>query len=361
MKRIKVLIATDDRLYCERIEEYIQEMGIPIELSVITDRDYFLCSKEKELADIVLVSLDFKECVPEDFLQDPQVFLLSHQREEGKGYKYINPYQKTEVLLKDVILKHGEMSGDISLLSEKEKGKKLICFYSPCGGSGKTTLAAALAERLSQEGKNVFYLNLDIFSGTNKLFSEYEKGGFSEVLLALKQNARNQFFVAAAKNIKRSKISHVQYFSDLENPCDLEDVKEDELERLLTQMMQMKEIDIVIADVESALTFRTKKVLEHSDLVFMPVHDCPLCRNKLDGMMEAAKGSVLLESALKKGIWVVNKSGKYSKLAESLGENCLEVPELAAVKEAQKIDQIGAIMRSAVKDLCARVLEGCEE
>ena len=307
-----------------------------------------------------MLSTDFDNCISEIFLQRPQVFFLASENMGEKERRCINPYQKTEMFLKNVLLKYSEISGDTSFLLEKKSGKKMICFYSPCGGSGKTTLALALAEALFHEGKTVLYLNFDPFFSINGIFEEQEKGGFSQVLLALKQSAGNQFFVAASQKMKHSRISGVRYFSDLENPYDLEDVKETEIEELLKQIMQMKEIDIVIVDTESALTFRSKKTLEYSDLVFMPMLDDMPCRNKKRGLEEAATVSALLENVLKKGVWIINRSDRHSKLAQSMGNDCMVIPELPDVREAEKIDKIWKIMGNTVSKMCIKAMEGCE-
>ena len=197
-------------------------------------------------------------------------------------------------------------------------------------------MALALAEALFHEGKTVLYLNFDPFFSINGIFEEQEKGGFSQVLLALKQSAGNQFFVAASQKMKHSRISGVRYFSDLENPYDLEDVKETEIEELLKQIMQMKEIDIVI--------------VEYSDLVFMPMLDDMPCRNKKRGLEEAATVSALLENVLKKGVWIINRSDRHSKLAQSMGNDCMVIPELPDVREAEKIDKIWKIMGNTVSN-----------
>ncbi len=354
MRKVNVLIATNDSLYCEKIEEYIQEMKFPIELNIVTEKKYFVSSNEKNIVDIVLVAENFLDSMAENFFVKENVFILSSKNLSEK--KYINPYQKTETFLNEILWKYGELSGESSFLVEKKTKKNLICVYSPCGGSGKTTLSFALAEYFAQS-KNVLYLNFDIFSSTNFIFGETQKGGFSQVLLSLKQNAGNQFLISVSKNMKRNSKTNILYFTDLENPFDLEDIKEQELQKMLEQIIEMKDIDIVIIDLETSFTTRTKKILELSDIVILPVLDTPICQNKVRCFIEAAKTSDLLENVLKKGYWTANQSNGYLKFINFINVDFI-IPEVKGL--SQNIEKMG-VVKNAVSNIVSKILEGCEK
>ena len=353
MRKISVLIATSNSLYCEKIEEYIQDMKFPIELNIITEKEYFISSNEKNIADIVLVETNFLDNMENPFFTKENVFLLSSKKLSER--KCINPYQKTENFLNEILWNYGELSGETSFLIEKKTEKKLICVYSPCGGSGKTTVSFALAEYFAQD-KNVLYLNFDIFSSTNSIFGETQKGGFSQVLLSLKQNAGNQFLLSVSKNMKRNQKTNILYFTDLENPFDLEDMKEQELQKMLEQMIEMKDIDIVIADLETSFTARTKKILEFSDIVILPVLDTPICQNKVQCFIEAAKASDLLEDVLKKGSWIVNKNNGYIRFINGINVDFI-IPKVEGL--SQDIKKMG-VVKNVVSNIASKILEGCE-
>ena len=367
MKKVTLLLAMRDELYCERIEEYIQESKLPIEPEIITDRDYFAASSGKERADVVLVSPEFMDAADREFFRQPKVFILSKAFGREEGLQTINPYQKTENLLREVMLKYSELTGEAAFFLEGRGGKsnrKLLSFYSPCGGSGKSTLSLALSGYLASSGKKVLYLCMDAFAGVNALFGEQERGGFSNVLLSLKQSMANQSLLAVSRNMKTEQKTQIMYFSDLENPCDLQEIGEGELEALLKQMVQMNEIDFIIADLGSSLTEQTQKVLELSDFVFLPTLDTPIGRNKAEKLMEAAEVSAFWEKILKKSAWVVNQCSGQPGLAAMqnwhIPMECFTVAKVNSLEGAQSAEQICGMLQRAMYAIAEKALEGCE-
>ena len=359
MKKHRVVLATQDELYCERIEEYILETKFPIELEVITDKEYFAFFSGQEKDGIVLVSSEFMDFATADFFQKQNVFILGKATGQETKLKYINPYQKTDTFLREVLLKYSEITGEIAFLSKKQREGRMISFYSPVGGCGKTTLALALASSLASQGKKVFYLNLDPFLEINSFMGEEEKGGFSNVLLSLKQNINNQSLMAISRNIKTEKKTKVFYFSDLENPCDLFEVGEEELRVFLNQMLQINQIDLLIIDLESSLTAQTKAVLELSDMIFIPVLDTAICTNKIESLTEAAEVSAFFESILRKSTWILNQS--YGMLKHCMPEKeYITVEKVMPVKDAKRIEQIYEMLKDRIYAVTAMVLEDCK-
>ncbi len=361
MKRARVLFAVRDLLFCERIEDYIQETKFPIELEIVTEPEYFDYSHVKTEIDILLITDTFLEKLSLNELPKDKVLVLTKESNPSNGLKGINPYQKTENFLKEILLRYSELTGEASFLQGEKKKKNTICFFSPCGGSGKTTLALALASALARAGKNVFYLSLDGFAGVNAAFSEPGRGGFSRVLLSLKQHAGNQLLVELSKNMKRALESGVLYFSDLDNPCDLDEIETEEIETLIREMVRMNGIDVLILDVEPALTERTKKVLELADYIFSPILDTPLCQMKVTAWREAAEVSNFLKTIRKKMAWVCNQSSGSLRYFNPLTEEFFAVPMAAALAGTADINRIGEILQNGVREMRTKVLEGCEE
>ena len=61
-------------------------------------------------------------------------------------------YQKTQNLLNDILLKYAEKSGSAEAIRGKSN-TRMIAFYSPAGGSGKTALSLGLASSMAAEGE----------------------------------------------------------------------------------------------------------------------------------------------------------------------------------------------------------------
>ena len=344
MRKVKVLFAIQDLLFCERIEE------------IVTDPEYFDYFHAKNKIDVLLITSAFLEKISLQDLVKEKTFILTQGSQGAHGLKTINPYQKTEAFLKEVLLRYSELTGEASFLQE-EKGKKhIVCFFSPCGGSGKTTVSLALAEALANLGRNVFYLSIDGFSGTNLAFSEKEKGGFSRVLLSLKQ-----LLVELSKNMKRAGGSQVLYFSDLENPCDLEEIEAEEIEILFKEMVKMKEIDILVIDAEPALTERTRKVLELADHIFLTTLDTSACQSKAEAWKEAVEVSAFLKPLRKKMMWVCNQKNGSLRYFKQFQEEILSIPLIMPLRGAIEINRIGELMRNEMSEMTTKVLEGSEE
>lgn len=361
MKRARILFAVQDLLFYEKIEDYIRETRFPIEPEIVTEAQYFDYAHVKSEVDILLITNTFLEKISLDELPRNRILILTKDADSGTGLQWINPYQKTENFLKEILLRYSELTGEVAFLQGEKKKKNAICFFSPCGGSGKTTLSLALAAALASAGQNVFYLSLDGFAGINAVFSEKERGGFSRVLLSLKQHAGNQLLVEVSKNMKRATGSGILYFSDLDNPCDLDEIEADEIETLIQEMVKMKEIDVLILDVEPALTDRTKKVLALADCIFSPILDTPLCQRKATAWREATEVSSFFKTICKKMVWICNQSSGNLRYFKPWTEEFFAVPTATALAGTTEISKIEGILRNSVGGIVTKVLEGCEE
>jgi len=84
------------------------------------------------------------------------------------GFEMVRKYQRMDTLSEAVLLKYAEESNTLDTVKGNST-TKITAFYSPAGGTGKTTLALAMATAGAQAGMSILYLNLEECSGFSEI------------------------------------------------------------------------------------------------------------------------------------------------------------------------------------------------
>ena len=80
-------------------------------------------------------------------------------------------FQKISRIYQQILNLYSEVAADIVTASSGENNRtKIISVLSPAGGVGCSTIAAACAKALCQNGRRVLYLNLEKYGSTKILF-----------------------------------------------------------------------------------------------------------------------------------------------------------------------------------------------
>lgn len=146
---------------------------------------------------------------------------------------------------------------------------RAVAFYSPAGGSGKTTLSLAMASACGAAGLRTFYLNLEEIDSVKGTLVP-SVGTLSDVFLALKTKGMNVGVKLAACAVQE-RTGGFYYLSGVESISEYEEITGDEMRRLVETICSLSEYDVVIIDVTSSFSEKTLAVLNEADIVFVPV------------------------------------------------------------------------------------------
>lgn len=290
MSKIELLIADDDQDYVHCLVEYIMcEHAARFTVTSFTEAAAFFRFLEEGIKppDVLLAGIPFAplvEKVPPE--KRGLVLVLSGEKQaESAGVagndlggfgRQIYKYQYGEKIISQVLRLLAEESADSAAVAreysfrDERRATKVVGFFSPVGGAGKTTLAVGASIQTAWEGKNCFYLNLENMASTSLYFAGEQEENLSGVLYYLKNKAPHlSLQLEKAKCLDpATKIAYYQ------PPDSILDFKEDisaELKALLQELRASGQYERIYVDLSAEINKNNLTVLRACDRIVLPV------------------------------------------------------------------------------------------
>ena len=270
MSRLGLVIADSDMDYLTKFEKFLMA-NYPQRFDIFSFSSpgkltEFLCTPEKR--DILLINSKMynKELHSKNF---ESLILLSGDDVEPipEGFEMINKYQHAERLVTDILrlyaarsLKNYSISG--------HGDTRIVCVYSPAGGTGKTSVAAGSSILCSRRGLKTFYLNLEDIPSTNLYFYGESEQSFSNVIYHLKGKGKNLGLKLEGAKCCDSKTG-VHFFTPPESILEMEELSEQDIVRLLNEFRANATYDVVFIDMSCGLSQRNAAILASVDSILL--------------------------------------------------------------------------------------------
>lgn len=271
MTKLNLIIADIDEVYVKGLSRYVNSYHpTAFSVSCFTRADSFIGYMERQpSADVLLIGpefFDISACYTNIKLR--AVLSGDLLSREYPGFQVIERFCTGEKLLGEVIHLYSKLNLPDMRLSAHLKDTRLVGVYSPAGGTGKTTIAAALAIQCNELGKRSFYLNLESIQSTGVFFNTNSKRNLSYVFYYLKEKSNNLAF--RMEGIKSSDThTGVEYFSPPESPLEYEEIDTAELEQLVRGLKGMGFYDYIIIDMSCAFDMKNSKIMSLCDHVLL--------------------------------------------------------------------------------------------
>ncbi|HPL54418.1 MAG TPA: AAA family ATPase [Bacillota bacterium] len=299
MAKLHMVIADPDESYTRGLSEYINlRHSANFAVSCFTRLDFFTGYMEQQpLIDILIISPGFYDVT----LFPPQIKLKvmlspGTLTREYHDFQIINRYGTGEKMLSEIVHLLSKSNPYDVRIPSCSQNTEIIGVYSPAGGTGKTTISAALSKQCAEVGIRPFYLNLETVQSTGVFFNSYNKRNFSYVFYYLKEKSRNLSF--KMDGIKDTEDG-VQYFSPPESTMEYDEISPDELDQLLGGIKEMGCYDYIFIDMSSNLDTKNYRILglcDHVVLVTLQetiaLHKCKMLLNELAKLDNAGKGNI---------------------------------------------------------------------
>lgn len=165
MKKPFVVLADLDANYLIPLEDKLtEELYDQIDLEVITSKEYFVdfFSSPRKIDTLIISDSLFSQDLIRHNITD--VFVLSEEVSSTKTHDNITQiykYSSTKEIFNQVLYKNKEILN----VQFSHKETEVIVVTSAIGGSGKTTMAMALSQRLSKNHKRVLFISTDVMQG----------------------------------------------------------------------------------------------------------------------------------------------------------------------------------------------------
>lgn len=321
MVKINIVIADSDELYLNHLTNYLIEHVNIFEVYSFTTKESmikFIGDKRNKI-DIIV----FAEDLVDDTIivaDIPAKILLSDGSfPQLEGFESVNKYQKTEKFINDILMVYAEKTGRVEAVTCGDKQTILIGFYSPVGGSGKTTLSVATAYALASQGKRVFYLNAEKLNSTADVLNEASGGSWSDVYLTVKTKGANIGLRIMANKYTDMK-TNISYINPSESSLEINELTKDEFKKLLKEFEKLGEFDVVIIDFDGEFNKDKVSILKAMDRIFIPFTSDSLSVSKTGLFIKELKMYDEFKEIEEKISLILNKSNNQSNVAISSNE-----------------------------------------
>lgn len=276
--KLKVVILDQNTEFMNRLSKVFQKKyEDKINLMLFSEEEAMYDSLKNSRADVLLSDQSLKidmnriasDTIVGYFCEMPGV-------DEIDGIPAICRYQNVESIYKSILGIYAENSSNF-MLQKSSSSARIIFFISAQGGSGASSAAAAHAMRCAAEGRSVFYLNLEKFGGADMYFASENTISFSDVIYALKSKSGN--LSLKLESMIQTDGSGVDFFHTCKNAYDMFELKNQEIEKLISILAQMEKYEEVVVDLSGEFTESMIEVMNRSANRIVYISDGSECGN----------------------------------------------------------------------------------
>ncbi len=271
MAKINIVLADSDELYLNHLTNYLIEHINTFEVYSFTTKESlikFIGDKINKV-DIIAFTEDFMDKTISAANAPVKILLTDGSFSDVNEFENINKYQKAEKFINDILMIYAEKTGRVEAVSRGDKDTIIVGFYSPVGGSGKTTLSVATAYALASQGKRVFYLNAERINSTVNVLNNTESGSMSDIYLNVKTKGANVGLRIMANKYTDTR-TNISYINPAESSLEINELTNDEFKKLIKEFEGLGEFDAVIVDFDGEFSKDKVTVLSSMDKIFVP-------------------------------------------------------------------------------------------
>lgn len=272
MGRLNLVICDIDEAYTESIVNFLMtNHSQRFQVSSFTKKNLlegFLNQNSKKI-DVLLICPEFYgDDLSKNNITSIVLLASGNMVENIPDVGVIKKYQHGDKLVGDLINIISDKSEVISLNSVGTKKTKVVAVYSPIGGVGKTTISMCLSKQCAKVGLQVFYLNIEALQSTSFFFNCKGEQNISSILFYIKEKSKNlQLKIEGSRHIDSD--TNVHYFCPPDSMFDIQEVESDEIKKLVSELKDMAQYDIVFVDMSSELNNRNLALLEVCDEIIL--------------------------------------------------------------------------------------------
>ena len=358
MSRINALVADSDELYIDGLCKYLMEkysdrLNIIAFTNKLLLQDYIINNFEK--IDIQLISF---EMICDGITEDnPRLLYLSETKNCNKSEEItaIFKYQSADSIALQIFDEFSHYSLKEVDIKSGNHNSRVIAVYSPAGGSGKSTVAAALCKCLIKKTYNAFYLNLETAPTTQSFFNSDSNYNLSDILYGIKERNKN-LALKIESGISIDSVSGVAFFAPGESPLEMEEMLPEDIVLLINQLRLLGKFDYIVVDMSSAQNTNNIEILKESDIIITVVGTGSIAKCKLKTIKKLYEIVNQREKVnlYEKNIVLFNKNNSTEYKAyipEGIAETVLSLPDLGQAEPEIVSDELAAAMGELVTKL----------
>lgn len=282
----KVVVAGSEREYLRRLAQYTLRPGLDRRWKIksFTQKEHLeRWLSGGEACDVLAVDAEWVE--KGDWLAPEGAVLLhaskaSSAEKGGRKWKIVRKYQPIPQLLNALAEAGSGRANTMSIkLARQERKCEIIAFYSPVGGSGKTTAALHYVKNVLKRTEKTLYVNLELFQAPLVCDKSGEEDVSGELLYRIKTESDElaRILERAARFEPVFQAFYLPSFWHMQNRLELGGL---ETGKLLDLLQASGRYDRIVLDLDSSPHESTITALERSDRIYWLLLDDVRCLEK---------------------------------------------------------------------------------
>lgn len=280
---VRIAVADGNEEYLNRLVSVLEEYT-DLTLSVYTDRSSLETALVSRTFDILLFDSDLYDGQTVLKKNSLAVMLLDEDKvvpAACQNFHKINKYQRISSIYKKILELYSEICQDVG---ELMGGQPVVstAFYSPAGGSGKTTLALVAASKLAMRGHKTFYVNFEDVASEDCYLPQGGEKGISELLGFLGSEIN---FPMKLQSLLQTKADNLYYLNHFDSPNDIYEMTAQETGELLMEISRSGLFEYIIVDMGVALDARALSIFEQMQKIVVVEKPDTISRHKVKCFM----------------------------------------------------------------------------
>ena len=314
---IDILLIGEDENYIRRLADIMKrskpQTGDSLNISVFTDigklgvslteknggrRGRYHIALIDEDADTK--GIDFGDTLVIMMTEESDRNNVDYPLETGKKVLRLYKYQRVSGIIGAVLVKYAKERDIV-----KKGSAAVYAFFSPQGGGGTSSVAAAYAVALSRSKIKPLYVSFEVFNSTELFFNDDTgRQGLSEIFAMI---AAKESVLATVDAIKNNDARGVSFLKKFTLWTEVAEIKPDEMKEFIEAARASYGVKAVILDMGSAYAHFTDTAFDCADEIFVVADVTGPWQNKFDTLLD--KNAAFTKYYQDKINIVFNKSG----------------------------------------------------
>ncbi|MGG7179422.1 AAA family ATPase [Clostridium paraputrificum] len=287
MKELCLVIYDDDYMYVEEVIKFFNKNYSSYfkVIGVTSKKELEKLIFSGRTIDILLLNEDLLRSTKEINMIKLVILLSENDRNNDIDNRVIFKYQNGHALFNCTKKIYTSINTDENF-NDNSMNTKVVSFFSPIGGVGKTTLSILFSNRLTKEGRKVLYLTLEQISGLGAYFDVSDRNNTIADLFYKASEGIEIKELDLKKVIKRDKSTNVYYINPVNSTLDFEELTGNNLKYILDSIKKSMNFDYIVIDSGSRLDNSISRLQEYADKSVGIVDTTNLSMIKMSKMLD---------------------------------------------------------------------------
>ena len=311
---LRILLASNDERYVKKLADVMSQTpldtGDTLEISLFTDASkleaQFEASGNAKLPKYDAAIVD-ESMAPTVSKGVPLTLIFAEEASRDStthpafpNANYVFKFQRVTDIVKKMLLALAKYRKDMGI------GDGVVCaFFSPQGGSGTSSMAAAFAIAAARMGVKPLFVSFEHFNGTELFFSSLDDAnqGLYDVFYVIAGQGSAATAIDVAKAKDANGVTFLNKFPMWREVSQLDNLA---VETFINAAKAAHETDIVVLDLGGGFSPLTEKTFELCDEIFIVSCQDELSKLKLSMFLD--KETYFIQEYLGKCNLIVNKA-----------------------------------------------------